>query len=110
MADIVPIKRIACKMYAIRDTRIILDRDLAELYGVETRVLNQAVKPRLCSRHLLRLENPCCNARFTILLLNIFMNMPSAQNRSNFASHCGFLRLATAPTAQSRIIDTILIV
>jgi hypothetical protein len=59
------------------------------------------LEPRLCSRHLLRLENPCCNARFTILLLNIFMNMPSAQNRSNFAFRLGFLRLATAPTAQS---------
>lgn len=28
----------------IRDTQVILDRDLALLYGVETRVLNQAVK------------------------------------------------------------------
>ena len=45
------------------------------------------IKPRLCSRHLLWLENPRCNARFTILLLNIFMNMLSAQSRSNFASH-----------------------
>ena len=44
------------------------------------------LKPRLCSRHLLRREKPCCKACFTILLLNIFMNMPSAQNRSTFAS------------------------
>jgi len=28
----------------IRDQKVILDRDLASLYGVETRVLNQAVK------------------------------------------------------------------
>jgi hypothetical protein len=31
------------KILSIRDTQVILDRDLAELYGVETRVLNQAV-------------------------------------------------------------------
>ncbi|MFC1828992.1 ORF6N domain-containing protein [Thermodesulfobacteriota bacterium] len=39
----VPIEKIASKIYLIRDTKIMLDRDLAELYGVETRVLNQAV-------------------------------------------------------------------
>ena len=43
MPNIVPIERIASKIYLIRDIRVMLDRDLAELYGVETRVLNQAV-------------------------------------------------------------------
>ena len=43
MPDLVPIERIASKIYLIRDIRVMLDRDLAELYGVETRVLNQAV-------------------------------------------------------------------
>ncbi|MBR1687898.1 MAG: ORF6N domain-containing protein [Prevotella sp.] len=32
------------KIYEIRGTRVMLDRDLAAMYGVETRVLNQAVK------------------------------------------------------------------
>lgn len=32
------------KIYTIRGMQVMLDRDLAELYGVETRVLNQAVK------------------------------------------------------------------
>ena len=31
-------------IYEIRGQRVMLDRDLAELYGVETRVLNQSVK------------------------------------------------------------------
>jgi phage regulator Rha-like protein len=44
MPDIVPMERIASKIYVLRDTRVMLDRDLAELYGVETRVLNQAVR------------------------------------------------------------------
>lgn len=32
------------KIHTIREKQVILDRDLAEMYGVETRVLNQAVK------------------------------------------------------------------
>jgi phage regulator Rha-like protein len=32
------------KIYSIRGFQVMLDRDLAELYGVETKVLNQAVK------------------------------------------------------------------
>ena len=45
-ADIIPSSSIVVaenKILSIRDTQVILDRDLAELYGVETRVLNQAV-------------------------------------------------------------------
>ncbi len=34
---------VANKIYLIRDKRVMLDRDLAELYEVETRALNQAV-------------------------------------------------------------------
>lgn len=32
------------KIFIIRDKKVMIDRDLAEMYGVETRVLNQAVK------------------------------------------------------------------
>ena len=35
---------ISNKIYFIRNQKVMLDRDLATLYGVETRVLNQAVK------------------------------------------------------------------
>lgn len=35
---------IQSKIYEIRGQKVMLDRDLAEMYGVETRVLNQAVK------------------------------------------------------------------
>jgi hypothetical protein len=43
MTTLVPIELIASKIYLIRGIKVMLDRDLAELYGVETRVLNQAV-------------------------------------------------------------------
>ena len=47
MSDILPIEKITSKIYIIRDTRIMLDRDLAELYGVETKALKQAVRRNL---------------------------------------------------------------
>lgn len=36
--------QIKSKIYDIRGQKVMIDRDLAEVYGVETRVLNQAVK------------------------------------------------------------------
>lgn len=35
---------IASKIYEIRGQRVILDADLAELYGIETKALNQSVR------------------------------------------------------------------
>ena len=43
MKATLPIERITSKIYLTRDQKVMLDRDLAELYEVETRVLNQAV-------------------------------------------------------------------
>ena len=42
--QIVKIDDIQYKIYTIRGLQVMLDRDLAELYQVETKVLNQAVK------------------------------------------------------------------
>jgi hypothetical protein len=42
--DIIPIERIEQKILYLRGQKVLLDRDLAALYGVETRVLNQALK------------------------------------------------------------------
>ena len=39
-----PVEQIESLILTIRDKQVILDRDLARLYGVETRVLNQAVQ------------------------------------------------------------------
>ena len=40
----IPTEIIASKIYLIRGQKVMLDRDLAELYGVQTRVLKQAVR------------------------------------------------------------------
>jgi ORF6N domain len=42
--SIIPIERIASRIYLIRGEKVMLDSDLAELYGVKTKALVQAVK------------------------------------------------------------------
>jgi len=44
MKEIVPIEKIERKIYVVRGRKVMLDSDLAELYGVPVKVLNQAVK------------------------------------------------------------------
>ena len=40
----IPDELVINKIYLIRGQKVMLDRDLAELYQVETRVLNQAIR------------------------------------------------------------------
>ncbi|MBI3564122.1 MAG: ORF6N domain-containing protein, partial [Elusimicrobia bacterium] len=40
----VPMVSLEERIFAIRRSRVMLDRDLAELYGVKTKVLNQAYR------------------------------------------------------------------
>ncbi len=44
MKDLIPIETIAQRIFLIRGYRVMLDRDLAELFGVETKHLNRQVK------------------------------------------------------------------
>ncbi len=48
MADtkqtLIPVERIECSILLIRNQKVLLDKDLASLYGVEAKTLNQAVK------------------------------------------------------------------
>lgn len=41
---VIPVEVVISKIYHLRNHKVMLDSDLAELYGVETRVLNQQVK------------------------------------------------------------------
>jgi hypothetical protein len=54
-SGIIPVERIEKAGYLIRGEKLMLDRDLAELYEVETRVLNQAV-----GRHRDRFPTDLC--------------------------------------------------
>jgi hypothetical protein len=42
--SLIPLGRIERSILMIRGQKVMLDRDLAQLYGVETRALNQAVR------------------------------------------------------------------
>ena len=44
MSKIIPVVGIEQKIFLIRKQKVMLDRDLAHLFGVPTKVLNQAVK------------------------------------------------------------------
>jgi len=46
-ALVIPDEAIINKIYLIRESKVMLDSDLAELYGVETRRLNEQVKRNL---------------------------------------------------------------
>ena len=45
--SVIPVERIENSILLIRREKVMLDADLAELYGVPTKALNQAVKETL---------------------------------------------------------------
>lgn len=47
MTQLVPLERIERIIYLVRGQKVMIDRDLAELYEVETGALNRAVKRNL---------------------------------------------------------------
>ncbi len=49
MGNLITVEDIEKRIYFIRGVKVMIDRNLAELYEVETRVLNQAVR-----RHMKR--------------------------------------------------------
>jgi hypothetical protein len=73
MGNLMPLERIENRIFLIRGQKVMLDRDLAELYGVGTKVLNQAVT-RNCNRfpedfmfRLTREENQALRFQFGML-------------------------------------------
>jgi len=44
MSEIIPVELILSKIYMIRNVKVMLDRDLAELYDVETSQLKRQVR------------------------------------------------------------------
>ena len=44
MNEIIPSESIKNRIFTLRGVQVMIDRDLSELYRVETKVLNQAVK------------------------------------------------------------------
>ncbi len=44
MSDIIPHELIEKKIYLFRGYKVMIDKDLADLYHVETKIFNRAVK------------------------------------------------------------------
>lgn len=83
-----PQERIENRIYLIRGKKVMIDRDLAELYGVETGILNRAVKRNkkrfpddfmfqltaqemsMWKSQILRFQNGISNLRSQIVTLN----------------------------------------
>lgn len=58
--NILPLRHIQNRIFTIRGAEVMIDRDLAEMYDVETKVLNQAVKRntgRFPEQFMFRLSN-----------------------------------------------------
>lgn len=74
MKALVPMEVIEGKILSLRGHKLMLDRDLAELYGVETRILNQAVRilqsVLFSSGTVSNQENPLQPARFPLVIQN----------------------------------------
>ena len=70
MDSTLPIERIENRIYIIRGQKVMLDRDLATLYEVETKVLNQSVRrnierfPNDFMFQLTRDEDKCLRSQF----------------------------------------------
>ena len=97
------IGNIEALIYEIRGYQVILDRDLAMLYGVETKVLNQAVKrnmERFPEDFMFRLSKDECS-RSQIVTLNTEQGknlkyLPYAFTENGVAMLSGILRSDTA--------------
>ena len=61
LVQLFEVPEIQRRIFAVRNVQVMLDRDLAVLYGVQTKVLNQAVKrniERYPERFMFRLVEP----------------------------------------------------
>jgi hypothetical protein len=74
MKALIPVEMIERKIYLIRGEKVLLSSDLAELYGVEPKVLIQAVKrniERFPEDFMFQLSNQeFANLRSQIVILN----------------------------------------
>ena len=76
---------IKSKIYEIRGQRVMLDRDLAQMYGVETKNLNKAVKRNLerfeGEDFMFKLTKDEC-LRFQIGTLNLEIRFQLIENKN----------------------------
>jgi ORF6N domain len=90
--EIIPLERVAQSIYLLRGQKVMLDVDLAVLYGVATKVLNQAVKrnrerfPPDFTFQLNGKETANLRSRFVISSLQPAKNQGNLSNRSQIVT------------------------
>ena len=98
MGNLISLEDIARRIYFIRGIKVMLDRDLAELYEVETRVLNQAVRrhmkrfPENFMFQLTKTEFNNLKSQFVISSWGGVRKMPLAFTEQGVAMLSGILR------------------
>lgn len=88
MTEIILQELIEKKIYFIRVQKVMLNKDLAELYGVETRILNQAVR-----RNIKRfpVDFMCKGTAAVPLHVSIYYcNVSGTSSESMIRSYCLF--------------------
>jgi len=80
-------RRVESRILLLRGQRVILDSDLAELYGIEVKRLNQQVKRnarRFPSDFLMRLSvHEAANLRSQIVTTSLRVHLPENRNRAH---------------------------
>ena len=101
------------RIYFVRGRQVMIDRDLAELYGVETKALNQAVKrniERFPPSFMFRLKQEEFMELVTICdrfeKLKHSSNMPHAFTEQGVAMLSSVLRSPTAVSVSIRIMES----
>lgn len=99
------------KVFVIRGLKVMLDKDLAEMYGVEVRVLNQAVKrnktrfPEDFMFQISKEENASVRSQFVILQIGKYSKyLPYAFTEQGVAMLSSVLNSETAIQVNIQII------
>ncbi len=105
------IEEIQSRIFTLRGTQVMLDEDLAKLYGVETRVLNQAVKrniERFPERFMFQItdeEAENLKSQFVTSSWGGRRTLPYAFTEQGVAMLSAVLRSETAISVSIRIIE-----
>ena len=94
MENEISILQIEKKIFVIRGVQVMIDRDIAELYGVETRVLNQAVK-----RNITRFPE-----EFMFQLTRDEIDNLKSQIVTSPKTNSVMSQIATSPSSRSQIV------
>jgi hypothetical protein len=110
MLNLIPIEKIKAKIYLIRGLKVMLDRDLAGLYRVDTKRLNEQVK-----RNIKRFPNDfmfqLTQKEFNVLMSQFATSKPGGTRKLPFAfTEHGIAMLSSVLKSEQAILVNIAII